>query len=298
MDILALRYFVAVSEAGSISRAAVRCKVSQPTISQQIKQLEDTLGVKLFDRLGRGVALTDAGRALLPRASALIEQMHEIETAMRSDLESGRGRLAVGAIPTMAPYLLPAPIAELRRRFPECELEVREDLTENLVEALVDGELDLAVMSTPIDHPLINLRVIARETLVVVAPADSPLCETDFISLADLRQQATVTLHEMHCLGRQISEFCAAKRIAGSVSCRMTQIGTLLEFVRLGLGVSIVPELVARRDTAKDRRYLPFRRGGPAREIALATRRGRSTGALADAFSASVATHLSRELSR
>lgn len=284
MEFRQLRYFVAVAEAGTISRAAERCGIAQPSLSHQIMKLEDELGVQLLDRLGRGIALTDAGRALLPRARQILAQMLEVEANLRADLEIGRGRLAVGAIPTMAPYLVPALVAQLRREFPQCEIVVREDLTQNLVEAIADNELDLAIMSTPIDHELIDLQVVGREPLLVVAPTKHPLCAAGEITLADLRDQPAVTLHEMHCLGKQISEFCEAKRLASNVVCRMTQIDTLLEFVRLGLGLSIVPQMVAARDKHPGRRYLRFKRTAPTRDIALAWRVGRIRPRLARRF--------------
>ena len=158
---------------------------------------------------------------------------------------------------------------------------MREDLTQNLVEAVADNELDVAIMSSPVDHELIDLQIIGREPMVVVVPAEHPLCAAGRIGLADLRAQPAVTLHEMHCLGQQISEFCSSRDIGGNVVCRMTQIETLLEFVRLGLGVSIVPTMVAAHDASAQRAYLPFRRRAPTREIALAWRTGRTRPRLA-----------------
>lgn len=291
MELHQLRYFLAAADGGAISRAANRCGVSQPAVSAQLGRLEEELGVRLFDRLGRGVALTEAGRALLPRARRICGQVEEIESSLRAELESGRGRVAIGAIPTMAPYLVPPLVAGLRREFPECEVIVREDLTENLVEALINNELDVAIMSAPVEHDLIQLEIVGREPLLVVTPADHPLAaaasaglsgEGGAVALADLRDLPAVTLHEMHCLGRTINEFCAARRLATNVVCRMTQIDTLLEFVRLGLGVSIVPQMVADRDEgpAGGRRYLRFRSHPPTRAIALAWRRGRSRSTL------------------
>lgn len=284
MEIRQLRYFISVAEAGSISRAAERCGVAQPSLSQQIMKLEDSLGVVLFDRLGRGVALTDAGRALLPRARAIVYQVQEVQTHLKTNLDEGLGRLAVGAIPTMAPYLVPSLVAELRSEFPECEIHVREDLTANLLEAIADNDIDVAIMSTPVDHPLIETQVLAREPMLVVVPADHPLSDSGEFALADLRELPAVTLHEMHCLGQQIGDFCTAKRLAGNVVCRMTQIDTLLEFVRLGLGVSIVPRMVAEHDTHPGRAYLPFQGNVPTREIALAWRKGRTKPRLARRF--------------
>lgn len=284
MELRQLRYFVAAAEAGAISRAAARLRVTQPSLSQQIIKLEQQLGVDLFDRLGRGVALTDAGQRLLPRARRILSAAQEIEAGLRADIDEGRGRLAVGAIPTMAPYLVPPIVARLRADYPACEIIIREDLTQNLVEAIADNELDVAIMSAPVEHELIDLEIVGREPLLVVAPSDHPICIDGSVSLAELRAQPAVTLHEMHCLGRQISEFCAARRLASSVVCRMTQIDTLLEFVRLGLGVSIVPAMVAAHDDRPGCTYMRFRSNPPSRDIALAWRKGRTRLRLARQF--------------
>jgi LysR family hydrogen peroxide-inducible transcriptional activator len=292
MELRQLQYFVAAADAGTISRAAERCHVTQPSLSQQIIKLEEELGVVLFDRLGRGVALTDAGRSLLPRARGILAQIEDVESNLRTDLDEGRDRLAVGAIPTMAPYLVPALVARLRTKYPECEILVREDLSRNLVEAIVDNQLDVAIMSTPIEHKIIELQVVGDEPLLVVASSEDAISTGDEVALADLRARPAVTLHEMHCLGRQITEFCTARRLARNVVCRMTQIETLLECVRLGLGVSIVPTMVAAHDDNPGRRYLRFKRNAPTRDIALAWRTRRTRSRLAREFATLLGQHL------
>lgn len=280
MELHQLRYFVAAAETGSISRAASRCGIAQPSLSQQIKKLEQSVGAPLFDRVGRGVVLTDAGRALLPRARRILAAVEEAESNLLSEVQEGVGRLSVGAIPTMAPYLLPPLLSQLRAERPQCELVVREDLTENLIEAVVENALDVAILSTPIDDDRVEVQVIGQEELLVVASAEHPIGGAGVIALADLREQPTVTLHEMHCLGRQISGFCASRQLARNVVCRTTQLATVLELVRLGLGVSIVPDMVARTDAHKGRVYLKLKRQPPTREIALAWRSGRSRSML------------------
>lgn len=284
MEIHQLRYFVAAAEAESISRAADRCAVAQPSLSQQIKKLETSLGVTLFDRLGRGVALTDAGRALLPRARSILSAIEEAEANLQTDLDEGAGRLAVGAIPTMAPYVLPGALTAVRTEFPRCDIIVREDFTENLIEALIDNRIDIAVVSTPIDHDLIDVDVIGVDPLLVCLPTKHPLRSRAGITLRDLRDQPTVTLHEMHCLGQQISAFCAARRLARNVVCRTTQLSTVLEFVRLGLGISLIPEMAARHDHNPERGYVRLTRQAPSRDIALAWRKGRTRPKLAVRF--------------
>lgn len=276
MEIHQLRYFVAAAEAGSMTLAARRCRVAQPSLSQQIRKLEEGLEVALFDRVGRGIALTEAGRALLPRARRILAEVAETRENLRAEVESGAGRLAIGAIPTIAPYLLPPVLAGLRAEFPGCELVVREDLTANLVEAVVHHELDVAITSTPIDHELVEVEVVGREELLAVAPAAHPLAGIGRLTLDDLREQPTVSLHEMHCLGAQIAGFCARAGVRPDIVCRTTQLATVLEMVRLGLGVSLVPTMAAAGDRSRERAYLPLTSEHPSREIALVWRTGRT----------------------
>ena len=297
MELRQLRYFVAAAEAGTISRAADRCGIAQPSLSQQVRALEHSLGVTLFDRLGRGVALTDAGRALLPRAKRILAEVRDTEERLVHDVDHGVGALAIGAIPTMAPYLLPDLLATLRTEFPECELTVRENFTERIVEALVGNEIDIAILSTPIDNEHVDLRVLGTEPLLVVAPAEHPLADVDAISLPDLRDQPTIVLHEMHCLGQQISGFCATRRIARRVVCQTTQLPTVLELVSRGLGISLVPRMAAEADHATDRVYLHLRRSPPTREIAVATRTGRSRSVVARRLESLLAERLALQSS-
>lgn len=276
MEIHQLRYFVAAAEAGSMTLAAKRCRVAQPSLSQQVRKLEEGLGVVLFDRLGRGVVPTDAGRALLPRARRILGEVRETEDKLRSEAAQGVGRLAIGAIPTIAPYLLPPVLASLRAQFPACELVVREDLTASLVEAVVNNELDVAITSTPIDHALVEVEVVGQEDLLVVAPAAHPLAGMARLSPEDLRDQPTVSLHEMHCLGDQIAAFCERSGVRPDIVCRTTQLATVLEMVRLGLGVSLAPAMAAAQDTSDERVYLRLARARPTRAIALIRRVGRT----------------------
>lgn len=281
MDFTQLRYFVAAAECGSISRAARRCGVAQPSLSQQLRRLEQRLDVTLFDRLGRGVALTEAGRALLPRAKRILDEVRDAASDLRQGAWEQTPRLSVGAIPTIAPYVLPSLVAALRGEYPDGEFTIREDLTENLVEALIGNEIDVAIVSTPVAHELIDVDVVGTERMLVVVPEGHPLDHAGAVGVSDLRDEAAVTLHEMHCLGRQINAFCTKNRINRPVVCRTTQLSTVLELVRRRVGVSIVPEMAARRDTGRSLSFVPMKHGTPGRDVALAWRNGRTRPALA-----------------
>ncbi len=284
MEFHQLRYFVAVAESGSFSKGAERCHVAQPSLSQQVKKLERDLGQSLFDRLSTGVVLTEAGQALLPRARQILSAINETGHAIRQDLDEGSGPLAVGAIPTMAPYLLPPVLDTFLATFPACDLSVHEDLTDRLVEALVLHEIDLAVLSTPVDHPQLEIEVVGEEQLLLMCREDSPLHLLTRPTIDELRDQPAIVIHEVHCLGQQIRDFCTAHRVATRVICRGAQLSTVQELVDLGLGVSLVPEMAARVDPGDHIRYHPMEAPAPGRDIAVARNRQRSRSRLASAF--------------
>src|SRR5262245_56532997 len=170
MELHQLRYFAAVAQAGNFTRAAEKCHVSQPSLSQQIQKLERWLRQPLFHRLGRKAVLTDAGRLLLDRATAILAGVEDAERRLRAGDDAYGGRLAVGAIPTIAPYVLPPTLEGFSRRCPRAELIVREAVTSALLPALVDGELDLALAALPIEDPHLESEPLLTEPLLLALP--------------------------------------------------------------------------------------------------------------------------------
>jgi len=288
MEMHQLRYFTAAAELRSFSKAARACSVAQPSLSQQIRKLEDGLGVRLFDRMGRGAELTEAGRALLPRARRILAEVRDVEERLRGEVDDATDSLSIGAIPTMAPYLLPGVLKRLRRERPSCEVRVREDVTSRLLEALADHEIDVAILSVPADHPLVDVEVIGKERLLVaMAKAAAPRNRAS-VALESLRDAPAVVLHEMHCLSGQVEGFCAARGVSPRIVCRGAQLQTVLGLVALGMGVSIVPAMCAAADTTSARVYLPIAKECPERAIALAWRKGRSRSSAAERAAALV----------
>lgn len=275
MELHQLRYFLAIADAGSVSRAAVRCEVAQPSVSQQLSKLERLLGNQLFDRRGRKMVLTDAGRALLPRARRILAEVEDAKSSLQKELDLGVGRLAIGAIPTIAPFVLPDAIRRVQRQCPGCELVIREDLTENLVDQLLDSQVDVALLATHPNHAMIETTLIGHEELVAAVPRAWEVAKDGMIGLAELREAPAISLHEMHCLGQQVSVFCEMRRVHPRIVCRTTQLSTILELVGLGLGASLVPQMAAAADGSKKRRYLRLRSQRPIRPLVVATRRGR-----------------------
>ncbi len=247
MELHQLRYFVAVAETGSFSRGAERCGITQPSLSQQILKLEQELDQRLFDRLGRRVQLTPSGRVLLPRAQRILAEVNSASKAVQQDVSEGKGSLTIGAIPTVAPFLLPEALKELRKRFPEAELHIAEDTTERLVQMLVRAEIDCAIMSPPVEEAHLKEEELFTEELFAILPPQHPLALSGEMKLSMLNGEDAIVLQPMHCLSSQIDAFCKAENITRNVSCTTSQLSTLYTMVSLGMGVSLVPEMFVKR---------------------------------------------------
>jgi len=269
MEIQQLRYFVAVAELLSFTKAAARCHVSQPSLSQQIQKLERELGLQLLDRFGRKTKLTDAGEVFYNRAAAALDAIDDAKTCVQNDLDWRKGAISIGAIHTIAPYLLPDVVSHLTRRFPQSRVTVEEQLTEELVANCLAGELDVGIVALPIAERRLRAELLFVENLVAVVPAESPLAKRKRLTLADVTSQPFVLLDDMHCLGRQTIRLCADRNCAPAVSCRTAQLLTVQEFVALGQGVSLVPEMAANRDRDKRLAYRTLDGPPVEREIGM-----------------------------
>ncbi|HEV3436282.1 MAG TPA: LysR substrate-binding domain-containing protein [Gemmata sp.] len=268
MELHQLRYFVAVAETGSFTRAAEREGVTQPTLSEQIMRLESNdkgIGRRLFDRLGRKVVLTDAGQVLLTHAQAILAGVGEAERAVRDSGEGGR--LRIGAIPTIAPFLLPASFIRFRKDHPAVQLQLKEDLTERLLADLLAGELDVALMALPVRDDRLHVEKLFTEPLVMALPAKHWLAGKAEVKLADVVDEPFILLDDVHCFGDQVLSFCHRGGLEPRVVCRGEQIATLLAMVATGQGVSVVPEMAAVADTSKACVYRPLGKPVPTRTL-------------------------------
>lgn len=284
MEIHQLTYFVAVAETGSFSRAAERCNVAQPSLSQQIQKLEQELGEPLFDRLPRKVVLTDAGRMLLPRAINILSDLHDIKHTLNQNIDSGHGLLSVGFIPTIAPFVLPRVIKRFSQEFPNARLSVQEDLTEAIVHGLLDGKLDVGITSMPIHHRLIRTQELLTEPLLVASSKDNDFISRASIHVKDLDKFPFIALSEMHCLGEQVQSFCHRQDLELKIVCDTSQLTTVKNCVEIGLGVSLVPRALAVSDTSQLVKYRPLNGATPQRKIAATTHAERTQSFLAKKF--------------
>jgi LysR family hydrogen peroxide-inducible transcriptional activator len=231
MEIHQLRYFVAVAEEGSFSRAAAREHVAQPSLSQQILKLEAEMDQRLFDRLSRSVVVTEAGKCLLEYARKILVEIAEARRCLDDLKRDIAGRLTVGAIPTMAPYVLPELIGKFQTRYPKVDLEILEDTTESLALRLENGTLDIAIMSTCHQSPTLKRHPLGKEALLVVLPNQHRLAKKKKISWSDLKSEKFLLLHEVHCLSAQVCELLATHNLRPELALRGAQLATIAQMV-------------------------------------------------------------------
>jgi LysR family hydrogen peroxide-inducible transcriptional activator len=268
MELQQLRYVVAVADNGNFTRAAERLDISQPSLSQQIINLEKEVGHKLFHRLGRRAVLTEAGAAFLERARRIL---FEVENATKelSDSPSLERRITVGAIPTLAPYLLPGLITRCRKRFPNLAIQVREDFRLDLIHSVIEGDVDLALVSLPAEDPRISVERLLREPLLLVVAKDHPLATKEKVTAADLADQTFVMLGSSSTLTAQIKNFCGDHHFEPKIGFRCSQIATVKLMVGLGAGVAILPRMAIAREDEGLLVYISLSDADPFREIGV-----------------------------
>lgn len=282
MELQQLRYLCAIADTGSFSRAAEACHVAQPSLSQQISKLEDELGIRLFDRLGRSVRLTDAGRIFLPHARTVLHQTELARSEVEGRRKDARGTVIVGVIPTIAPYYLPERIGAFVRRFPEATLRVIEETTPLLVESLRSLAVDIAVLSLPLRHREFGVAPLLTERLYAALPPDHPRAGAASISLRELREERFVLLRESHCFRDIALAACHRARMDPRVAFESGQFSSLLGMVAAGVGVSLVPEMAIDRSFPCS--YVRISDPKAVRTIAAARLRGRSFSRVQDGF--------------
>jgi LysR family hydrogen peroxide-inducible transcriptional activator len=295
MEIHQLRYFVAVAEEGSFSRAAAKVRVAQPSLSQQIRKLEGEVGQPLFDRLPRSVVLTEAGRCLIDYARQILNSIDDARRCVGELKGEISGKLAVGAIPTIAPYVLPDLVGKFQKHYPEVTLEIMEDVTEGITRRVEAGELDVALASTCQSSPTLRRESVGNEPLLALVPERHPLAKKTLVELDDLKSQRFLLLHEMHCLSQQVHHLLEARHLRPEVALAGSQLGTIANMVAAGIGVSIVPQLMVNHQATPGCVSLPFAPPVPERELNLLYNPRRFQSKAATAFRQEAAAVLSSQ---
>ena len=260
MEMHQLRYVVAVARAGNFSRAAEQCHVSQPSLSQQVLKLEDELGQRLFDRMKRAVKLTPHGESFLPHAVSILEEAAVAKREATDAQHLLRGTLTIGVLPTIAPYLLPAALAEFTGKYPGVGILVEEDTTARLLKLAQQYEIEFALASQPIQDDRFEVHELFAEELLLALPPSHPLTRKRAVSANDLEGQRLIVMKEGHCLGDRVLSFCDRRHVRPSISFRSAQLETIQALVCAGLGISLVPAMALQ----KQRAHLPVYRSLPA----------------------------------
>ena len=282
MEFHQLRYACAIAETGSFSRAAERCQIAQPSLSQQVLKLEEDLGTKLFDRLGRSVRLTEAGRAFLPHARSILSQMEMARSSVADKCADVRGSVAVGVIPTIAPYLMPRYAAGFAKKYPEAKLRIVEETTPILVENLRNLSIDFAILALPLRHKDLELFPLRTEPLFAVLPKDHPRARVKSLTLKDLRGEPFVMLRDGHCFRDLSLAACTHARVTPRIAFESGQFSSLFGMVAAGVGVSLAPEMALDRNA--DCLYVRLSDTRATRTIVAAVLHGRSFNRVQQAF--------------
>ncbi|WP_149141896.1 hydrogen peroxide-inducible genes activator [Gemmobacter caeruleus] len=243
-----LRYFDALARQGHFGRAADLCSITQPALSMQIKELEEVLGAPLIERSARQVRLTAFGTAFLARAQDILRGVDELADLARAARTELTGRLRLGVIPTVAPYLLPRLIAGLAQAHPGIDLSLRETVTPRLLQELLDGRLDCAIVALPVSEPALAEEPLFRESFVLVRPeadAGRPVPNRD-----RLREMRLLLLEEGHCFRDQALSFCEMPSGRPREMLDGSSLSTLVQMVGAGIGVTLIPEMAVPVETA------------------------------------------------
>src|SRR5579872_1742287 len=241
-----LRYFDALARHGHFGRAAEACAISQPALSMQIKDMEEMLGGVLLERGARQVTLTKFGEELLTRVRDILRSVDELGDFARASRDRLAGRLRVGMIPTIAPYLLPRVIENLARLHPELDIHVRETLTPRLIKEVAEGRLDTAIVALPVSEPSLTEIALFKENFLLVRPGEQD--GTPVPSRETLREMKLLLLEEGHCFRDQALSFCKMQAPPREV-LDASSLSTLVQMVGAGIGVTLIPEMAVAVET-------------------------------------------------
>jgi len=243
MNLKDLKYLVALADTRHFGRAAERSFVSQPTLSAQLKKLEEYLGVQLVERQPKNIQLTEVGKQIVLRARRMLSEGDEIIALARNNKDPLAGKLKVALIPTIGPYLLPRVMQKIRKALPHLGLMLYEHQTEALLKRLREGEIDLGVMALPVPQEGLESRELYQEAFTVALPNNHPLAHKSSIKVQDLKGQTLLLLEDGHCLRDQALELCSRVDVREAEDFRATSLETLRQMVVAGLGITLLPEL-------------------------------------------------------
>ena len=268
-----LRYFDALAQLLHFGRAAEQCAVTQPALSMQIQELEKEIGAVLIERTRAGAKLTPEGQEIARRVASILASIRDLADYARHSASVLTGRLQLGVIPTIAPYVLPKLLPSLRAEHPDLDLHLRETQTQYLIEDLIAGRLDALLLALPVEHPEIEMQVLFEDTFVLALPASRPL-PPKAVATPDLfENDRLLLLEEGHCLRDQALSFCDLKQVENLDTFGTTSLSTIVQMVANGLGVTLLPRISLETEARRGEiQVLPFAPPEPHRKVGLAWR--------------------------
>ena len=279
MNLRDLKYLVALADHRHFGKAAEASFVSQPTLSTQIKKLEEELGMPLVERAPRKVMLTPAGREAATRARSIVAEVEQMKEAARRSQDPEAGTVRLGIFPTLAPYLLPHVVPRVRARFPQLELLLVEEKSDILLQRLREGRLDAALLALPVHDDQLHAEFLFEEPFLLAVSGKHPLARRHHLDVQELSAQKLLLLEDGHCLRDQALDVCHLAGASEKSEFRATSLETLRQMVAAGVGVTLLPALAVKPPVAPSPsiRLVPFRPDGhgsvPNRRIALVWRR-------------------------
>jgi LysR family hydrogen peroxide-inducible transcriptional activator len=288
-----LRYLVAVADTRHFGRAAERSFVSQPTLSAQLKKLEEYLGVQLIERAPKRVQLTAAGEEIVERARRVLDASDEIVELAHGHRDPLAGRLRLALLPTIGPYLLPNVAARLRKQLPRLELMLYEYQTDPMLEKLHSGEIDVGILALPVPMDGLEFRELYREPFTVALPSNHRLAQRTNIRIDDLSHETLLLLEDGHCLREQALDICSSTDVHEKQDFRATSLETLRQMVAAGVGITLLPELAGRGayGNARGVAIRPFARPVPTRTIGAVWRKSTTRREAIDALCKLIEAH-------
>ena len=275
MNLRDLRYLVALADLRHFGRAADACFVSQPTLSTQIRKLEEELGVVLIERAPRKVMLTAAGQDAVQRARRIVAEVDELKESARRSRDPASGALRLGVFPTLGPYLLPHVVPQLRERFPQLELLLTEEKSDVLLARLREGKLDAALLALPVHDEQLHAQFLFEEPFLLATPQQHPLAQAKGLRVDALGDETVLLLEDGHCLRDQALDVCRLSGAEEKTAFRATSLETLRQMVAAGVGVTLLPALSVHDPIVQPAgiRLVRFADPAPSRQIALVWRK-------------------------
>jgi len=268
MDLTQLRYFVAVIETQNFTRAAEKSNITQPSLSQQIINLERELGQRLFHRLGRKAVPTEAGTAFLQRARRILRDVEDAAREMGDHSGQGR-RIAIGAVQTVMPYLISDLVIQCRTSHPQLAIDAHEGFRADLVRGVLEGTLDLAVVPLPVKDRQLAIEPLLSEPLLLAVGRDHPFASQPEIDIRTIAGETFVGLGDSSALAAQVRAFFGDQKLEPRIGIRCTQVATLKRFVAAGLGISLLPQLARHEEDRASLVYLRLSGDEPRRELVV-----------------------------